>query len=97
LKSSLSIGPLHPSWKNLAIAAPCVTWLDLTSSQVTNHQQCILHCAKSNCTVKKQNSSWLLCSWSPSGVSSRLVRLYIFFLSLSVHFVCSPRDKLDFP
>jgi hypothetical protein len=51
------------------------------SSQVTNHQQCILHWAKSNSTVKNRNFSWLWCSWSSSGVLSRLVWLYVFFFS----------------
>jgi hypothetical protein len=33
------------------------------------------------------------CSWSPFGVSSQLVWLYAFFLSLSVRFVCSSGDN----
>jgi hypothetical protein len=40
-----------------------------------------------------QDFSWLWCSWSSSGVSSRLVWLYAFFLSHYVHFVCSSGDN----
>jgi hypothetical protein len=52
------------------------------SSQVNNQQYFILHCAKNNRTVKNRNFSWLWCSWSSSGFSSRPVWLYVFFSSL---------------
>jgi hypothetical protein len=42
---------------------------------------------------KNRNFSWFWCSWSSSGFSSRLVWPYVFFLSLSVHFVCSSGDN----
>jgi hypothetical protein len=65
----------------------------LTSvTTTTNYQKFILHCLKSNSIVKNRNFSWLWCSWSSSGFSSRLVWLHVFFFSLSVslsiHFVC---------
>jgi hypothetical protein len=46
--------------------------------QVTNHQLCILSCAKSNITVQNRIFLWLWCSWSSSSFSSQLVWLFFF-------------------
>jgi hypothetical protein len=41
-------------WLSLDAVVPAIRTLKILSSQVTNHQQQILHCAKSNSTVKNR-------------------------------------------
>jgi hypothetical protein len=70
-----------------------------TTSQVelliTNYSIFIVHCAKSNSTVKNKSSSWLWCCWSTSGFSSRLVcsfclLVWVFHVSFCTHEGTSP-------
>jgi hypothetical protein len=53
-----------------AMISSAVGFYKQVSSQATNHQKCVLDCAKSNSTVKNWKFSWLWCSWSASGFKS---------------------------
>jgi hypothetical protein len=69
--------------------------LDLITNicQVSNHQYFVLNCATSS-SIVKIFFPWLWLSWSPSGLSSQLVSLYVFFSPFFVRFVTRPSRSI---